>query len=130
VLNPTAPAAIASRTSARIASISSAVAARVCESSPITKRRTAEWPTNPAAFTAMRPSNPARKSPKVPPANVTPSCSAGADMPSTRESISSSHPTSFGFAGAIENPQLPMSTVVTPCHDAGDAVGSKCSCAS
>ena len=42
---PTAPAAIASRTSACICAISSAVAARFAASLPMTQVRTDEWPT-------------------------------------------------------------------------------------
>ena len=51
-------------------------------------------------------------------------------MPSTRLSISHSQVTSAGRAGNSENPQFPVMTVVTPCHDDGDAVGSKWSWAS
>jgi hypothetical protein len=51
-------------------------------------------------------------------------------MPSTRDSICSSQGTSSGLAGAKVNPQFPVKTVVVPCHEEGDAVGSKCSCAS
>ena len=61
---------------------------------------------------------------------MTASASASADMPSTRLNICDSHGRSSGLDGASVNPQLPMSTVVTPCHDDGDAVGSQCSCAS
>ena len=93
-------------------------------------RRTAQWPTLPAALTPMRPSSPARNSAYEPPRNVTASASASGDIPSTRLSICDSHGRSLGFDGASVNPQLPMSTVVTPCHDDGDAVGSQCSCAS
>jgi len=51
-------------------------------------------------------------------------------MPSTLASIFNSHAKSSGWAGANVNPQLPVITVVTPCHDDGDAVGSKWSCVS
>ncbi len=51
-------------------------------------------------------------------------------MPSTRESIWHNHSTSPGRAGAIVKPQLPVRTVVTPCHDAGEHVGSNMSWAS
>ena len=37
---------------------------------------------------------------------------------------------SSGFDGASVKPQLPVTTVVTPCHDDGDADGSKWSWAS
>ena len=46
-------------------------------------------------------------------------------MPSTRLSIERSQPRSSGRLGASVKPQLPVSSVVTPCHDAGDAVGSQ-----
>ncbi len=130
VLKPAAPSRMAWRTSSCIATISVSVAARVCASSPITYRRTAECPTYAAALTPMRPSRLSRKSPKLPPRKSTPAWSASTDMPSTRDSISSSQAASPSRAGATVNPQLPITTVVTPCHDAGDAVGSKCSCAS
>ena len=52
-------------------------------------------------------------------------CSASADMPSTLASIRTSQSRSPGLDGASVKPQLPVSTVVTPCHDDGDAVGSK-----
>ncbi len=46
-------------------------------------------------------------------------------MPSTRDNMSISHSTSSGLLGASVKPQLPVIRVVTPCHDAGDAVGSQ-----
>src|SRR2546425_361344 len=55
---------------------------------------------------------------------------ASALMPSTRDNMSSSHSISSSLLGASEKPQLPVITVVTPCHDAGEAVGSQCNCAS
>ncbi len=51
-------------------------------------------------------------------------------MPSTRLSMESSQPRSSGRLGASVKPQLPVSSVVTPCHEAGDAVGSQSSWAS
>ena len=36
----------------------------------------------------------------------------------------------LGRLGASVKPQFPVSRVVTPCHEAGDAVGSQCNCAS
>jgi hypothetical protein len=56
VLNPIAPAAHASRTSAAIASICSSDAGS-WHASPITTRRTAEWPTWKPAFTPICPSS-------------------------------------------------------------------------
>ena len=35
-----------------------------------------------------------------------------------------------GRHGAIENPQLPATTLVTPCHDDGVSAGSQKTCAS
>ena len=81
-------------------------------------------------FTPMRPSRLPTKSPSEPPSKSTASASASADIPSTRESIWRSQGTSSGFDGANVKPQLPVMSVVTPCHDAGEAVGSQCSCAS
>ena len=66
----------------------------------------------------------------LPPRKVTPAASASADMPSTRLSIERSQPRSSGRLGASVKPQLPVSRVVTPCHEAGEAVGSQFSCAS
>ncbi len=83
-----------------------------------------------ATFTPIRSSNPDRKSANDPPRNVTARVSASADIPSTRLSICSSQSRSSGFDGANVNPQLPVSTVVTPCQEDGDAVGSKWSWAS
>ena len=125
-----APSVMACHTRFRIASISSLVAGRWDASSPITHRRTAQWPTLAERFTPIRPSRARRKSAKLPPEKVTPALSASGDIPSTRLSICSSQGTSAGLAGAKVNPQLPEKTVVTPCHDEGDAVGSKNSWAS
>ena len=130
-VKPTAPSRMASWTSAAIAATSSAVAVRTTDSSPMTKRRTAEWPTWSPTFTPSPPSSTlAAKSAYPPPANVAPTASVSGGMPSTRLSILSIQGTSAGRAGNNENPQLPVITVVTPCHDDGDAVGSQCSCAS
>ncbi len=128
--SPTAPARIDSRTSVTIVAISSAVAVRSDAASPIAHRRTAQWPTKPPRLMPTRPSRPSRKAPNGPPAKSTPSASAAASMPSTRDSMSTSQGTSAGFAGASVKPQLPINAVVTPCHDDGDIVGSKCACAS
>ena len=73
---------------------------------------------------------PAAKSFMPPPVKPTPAASVAGAIPSTRLSMSHSHETSSGRAGNSEKPQFPVMTVVTPCHDDGDAVGSKCSCAS
>ena len=51
-------------------------------------------------------------------------------MPSTLASMRMSHSRSSALDGAMENPQLPVSTVVTPCQEDGEAVGSKCNCGS
>ena len=113
-----------------MAMTSSSVAVRSDASSPITWRRRAQWPTLAPMLTATRPSRLARKSPTEPPWKSTPAARASADMPSTRLSINRSHSRSSGFEGASVNPQLPVRSVVTPCHDAGDAVGSQWSWAS
>ena len=51
-------------------------------------------------------------------------------MPSTLASMSTSHSRSSGLDGARAKPQFAVSTVVTPCHDDGEALDSKNSCAS
>jgi len=45
-------------------------------------------------------------------------------MPSTRASIGMRYSAAPGVTGAIENPQLPPNTEVTPCSDDGVAAGS------
>ncbi len=54
-----------------------------------------------------------------------PSCNAVPGMSSTPSisSIRKSRPS--GRTGAKPTPQLPMTTVVTPCHDDGDTSGSQ-----
>ena len=130
-VKPTAPSRMASWTSAAISATSSGGGGALDRSSPMTKRRTAEWPTWSPTFTpSPPPSTLAANSACPPPANVAPTASVSGGMPSTRLSILSIQGTSAGRAGKSENPQLPVITVVTPCHDDGDAVGSQCSCAS
>ena len=51
--------------------------------------------------------------------------SASADIPSTLASMRTSHSRSAGLEGDRANPQFPVSTVVTPCHDEGEAEDSK-----
>ena len=129
-VNPTAPSRRACRSRSCMAATSSSVAVRSDASSPMTWRRSAQCPTLAPTFTPTRPVRLSRKSATDPPAKSTPDASASADMPSTRLSMSSSHSRSSGRDGASVNPQLPVSSVVTPCHDAGDAVGSQWSWAS
>ena len=66
----------------------------------------------------------------LPPPKVTPAARAAGLMPSTRASRYNNQSRSSTLEGARLNPQLPVTTVVTPCHDAGEAVGSNISWAS
>jgi hypothetical protein len=79
---------------------------------------TATFSFGPARSTASRYSG------KVSNVQGMPANSASTDMPSTFSSVLAivSRPT--GRVGAIPNPQLPITTVVTPCHEEGVRLGS------
>ena len=55
---------------------------------------------------------------------------AASGIPSTRASILMMYSTECGAIGAIENPQFPLTTVVTPCSDEGVKDGSQSTAAS
>ena len=59
-----------------------------------------------------------------------PANSASTDMPSTFSSVRAIVSRPPGRVGAIPNPQLPMTTVVTPCHEDGVRSGSQSTWAS
>ena len=84
---PSAPASMALRSSAVMASICSGVASPPTDSGPITYRRIAQCPASQPAFTAMLPSNWSRYSLNVSHFQST-SWRAGRGMPSTRLIIS------------------------------------------
>ena len=66
----------------------------------------------------------------LPPAKSTPAASDAVLMPSTRASDWIKKSRSCGLAGARLKPQLPMTTVVTPCQLDGEHDGSNINCAS
>ena len=72
----------------------------------------------------------ARYSGNVSQSNGTPSCSAEPGMSSTPSISSISVAWSVGRTGANPTPQLPMTTVVTPCHDDGARLVSHVTCPS
>ena len=125
--SPIAPASIASATSAFISASSSAVAsARSDAASPMTAVRITECPASTATFAHGA----AARSAAMYPANVsnpqrTPARSASRSMPSTTERLRRMRSRTGGGAGAIPNPQLPMTTVVTPSDGEGDRVRSQ-----
>ncbi len=60
----------------------------------------------------------------------TPANSVSGDMSSTCCRVRTSSSRCSGRTGAIENPQLPATTEVTPCQQLGDSAGSQKTCAS
>ena len=106
---------MASRTIARIASTSSAVAAR--SSPPSTNRRSGVWPMKaPTLRRLARSSMAARYSGKLSKHQSMPLSSASIDMPSTFSSVRTIVSRCSGRVGATPKPQLPMTTLVTPCQ--------------
>ena len=71
-----------------------------------------------------------RYSRKVSNSHRMPFCIASSDMPSTYSSIFIRVSRSSGRHGASVKPQLPVTMVVTPCHDVHEALGSHVSWAS
>ena len=121
VENPNAPAATPSRTRRPISAISSGVAAsRAAPRSPMTKSRTAPWGTRAQTSTSRgRRSSAPRYSSKLSHSQLMPSCRAAPGMSSTPSINWISRSWSPTRTGAKPTPQLPMTTVVTPCHDEG-----------
>ena len=66
-----------------------------------------------------------RYSRKVSNSHWIPFCIASRDMPSTYSSIFIRVRRSSGPQGAMVKPQLPVTMVVTPCHEVHDALGSR-----
>ena len=86
---------------------------------------------NGATFTQRgRRSIASRYSRKVSNSHWMPFCIASSDMPSTYSSIFIRVRRSWGRQGAMVKPQLPVTMVVTPCHEVHDALGSQVSWAS
>ena len=71
-----------------------------------------------------------RYSGKLVHSQVMPSAMAEPGMSSTPSMRSMSQPWRSGAAGAKPTPQLPMTTVVTPCQELGVTHGSQETCAS
>ncbi len=119
VAKPTAPASMASATMARIRAISSVVAARSVDSSPITLSRTGVWPIMaPTLIAGWRASSASRYSGNDSKGHCSPSParSAAALMPSTFSSVRTMRSRCSARVGATPKPQLPITTVVTPCQ--------------
>ena len=126
-----APASMPPRTRSRIFATSFSRAARSEASGPITMVRTAEWPIKAATFgvTPLRLSN-AKYSSKLSKSQFVPLRSAVSDMPSTSARLRAIRSRQSGGHGAMEKPQLPTTTVVTPIEGEGVAFESQVSCAS
>ena len=74
--------------------------------------------------------NAAMYSPKLSNSQRTPARNASRSMPSTTERLRRMRSRTGGAAGAIPNPQLPITVVVTPSDGDGDSVRSQVICAS
>ncbi len=121
VVKPSAPCSIAARASVAISSMSSPVAGSRCAPrSPITCSRSAPWGTCTATSTSnVRRANVSMNSPKDCQSQASPSCSTVPGMSSTPSISSMSRSWSAGRTGANPTPQLPLTTVVTPCQADG-----------
>ena len=132
VEKPRAPATTASRTMAAIASMSAGVAGSLlAPRSPMTYARTAPWGTwVPTSSTNDRRSRASRNSGKVSHSHTRPSLRAAPGMSSTPSISPINQSCRSGAAGANPTPQLPMTSVVTPCQHDGDSCGSHVACPS
>ena len=132
VEKPSAPARSPRSTIVDIATMSSAVGGSLAAPrSPITYARTAPWGTWAPTSTAYEwASSTSRYSSNDSQPQVMPSVSALPGMSSTPSISSISHSWRSGAAGANPTPQLPITTVVTPCHDDGVRNGSQLACPS
>ena len=115
-----------------MASMSSGVAGSFrAPRSPITYARTAPCGTCvPTSMTRGMVSSASRYSGKVSQPQVMPSLSAVPGMSSTPSMSWMSQSSWPGRTGAKPTPQLPMTTVVTPCQHDGDSSGSHVTCPS
>ena len=133
VANPSAPASIASRTMRRISSTSGSLASRSVASSPITQVRSAVWPMRaPTLIAVPRLSTASRYSGKVAKGHSSPSPAlrAATVIPSTFSRVRTIVSRCSGRVGATEKPQLPITTVVTPCQGDMVSMRSHITCAS
>ena len=97
----------------------------------MTEVRITEWPASTATFAHGAASRSAAMySPNVSNSQRTPARSASRSMPSTTERLRRMRSRTSGAAGTIPNPQLPMTTVVTPSDGDGERVRSQVICAS
>ena len=132
VVKPRAPSSTACRAMRAISAMSSGVAGSRREPrSPMTCRRRAPWGSWVArSMSCGRRSRKSRNSPKVCQSHDSPSWSAVPGMSSTPSISSMRRWWSAGRTGAKPTPQLPMTTVVTPCHDEGAREESHVACPS
>ena len=121
VVKPSAPASIASAASLAISATSSSVASACAAArSPIARTRRAACGTWAAKSRSWgRRSSASRYSGKDCQSHASPSVSATPGMSSTPSISAISRPWSAGTAGAKPTPQLPITTVVTPCQEEG-----------
>ena len=124
VVKPSAPAATASAASAPIASISSA-RGRLAVGAALAHHVQAQRAVGHLGgeVDVVRAARRARRGTRGSSAtsHARPSCSAAPGMSSTPSISSMSRSWSSGRTGAKPTPQLPMTTVVTPCHDDGSS---------
>ena len=127
VEKPSAPASMPSRTIAAISAMSSLVAASLrAPRSPITYARTEPWGiSEPTSSASGRSEMTSRNSGYVSQPHLMPSLSAAPGMSSTPSIKPMSHSCLSGRTGANPTPQLPMTTVVTPCQHDGVSVSSQ-----
>jgi hypothetical protein len=76
-------------------------------------------------MTVPRRSTESRYSGKVSKSQGTPASSVAGLMSSTCSSVCTMSERCSGRHGAIEKPQFPATTLVTPCHDDGVSAGSQ-----
>ena len=123
---PIAPASAASRARRAISAISPGVASSFGRPEPSTYARSAPWGSN-AATSSTRgiDSSSSRYSGNDSQFHDMPSSSAAPGMSSTPSISWMRKSRSSGRAGAKPTPQLPITTVVTPCHPDGETSGSQ-----
>ena len=116
VLQPHAPSSSAARSSACMAAISSGVAARSQAAPSMTERRSGLWPTRGIMLTPSPMSMAFRNSSKLCHVQGSTAASELTGRSSTQQKVASIVSRCSGRSGASVSPQLPVSTVVTPCQ--------------
>ena len=122
VVKPSAPASIASRAMRPMATMSAGVASsRSAPRSPITYTRSAPWRQLRADVDVVRAGARARRGTRgsSPTPSRGPRAAPSRGCPRRPPSARSADRDRAGAPGAKPTPQLPMTTVVTPCHDDG-----------